>query len=96
MRSRYCAHATAQIQYIVDTWEASQRATLDVAAIRQWALSSTWLGLQILATEQGLPGDTDGRVEFVASFKNGDAPQLHRENSKFMAVDGRWYFFQEE
>lgn len=92
MRSRYCAHASGQIQYIVDTWEAQQRSQLDVEGIKQWALSSQWLGLQILVCKNGMAGDSEGTVEFVASFKSGGELQLHREVSTFIRRNERWYF----
>lgn len=92
MRSRYCAHACGQIQYIVDTWEQEQRRELDINAIAQWALNSQWLGLQVLSCHKGLAGDSDGTVEFVASFKSGGELQLHREKSTFICRDGRWFF----
>lgn len=92
MRSRYCAHTCGQIQYIVDTWEAQQRSQLDVEGIKQWALSSQWLGLQVLACKNGLAGDGEGTVEFVASFKSGGELQLHREVSTFIRRNERWYF----
>lgn len=92
MRSRYCAHTCGQIQYIVDTWEAQQRSQLDVEGIKQWALNSQWLGLQVLACKNGLAGDGEGTVEFVASFKSGGELQLHREVSTFIRRNERWYF----
>jgi len=92
MRSRYSAYATGNIDYLLNTWDESQRASLDVDAIRDWANRSQWLGLQILTCERGLAGDESGRVEFVASFKNSEGLQLHRENSQFVNRQGRWYF----
>lgn len=92
MRSRYCAHACGQVQYIVDTWEQEQRRELDIDAIAQWALNSQWLGLQILTCTKGLAGDSEGTVEFVASFKSAGELQLHREISKFVRHNERWYF----
>ena len=92
MRSRYCAHAIGQIQYIVDTWEREQRLQLDIAAIKTWALNSEWLGLQILTSNNGSVGDDTGEVEFAASFKSEGRVQLHRETSQFVCRDGRWYF----
>lgn len=92
MRSRYCAHATGHIDYIVATWESEQRAQLDINAIRQWALSSKWLGLQVLTTKLGGSTDSEGTVEFAASFIADGSPQLHREESQFVRCDGRWYF----
>ena len=92
MRSRYCAHATGQIQYIVDTWVLEQRLQLDIDAIKTWALSSEWLGLQILTSSNGSAGNDTGKVEFAASFKSEGRAQLHRETSQFVCRDGRWYF----
>ena len=92
MRSRYCAHATGQIQYIVDTWEQEQRLQLDIEAIKTWALNAEWLSLQILTISNGAEGDDTGKVEFAASYKSEVRVQLHCETSQFVCRAGCWYF----
>ncbi|RLQ23196.1 zinc chelation protein SecC [Seongchinamella sediminis] len=87
MRSRYCAFALGEADYLLATWHPRTRPSrvrLDPA--------QKWIGLSIKATEAGGEGDTAGVVEFVARFKTaGTGHRLH-ERSRFENIDGRWYY----
>ena len=95
MRARYTAFARHDIDYLEETLTPGTRDDFDRKAIAHWSKSSQWLGLEILSTEQGQPGDETGYVEFVAHFVNEGEQRAHRERSLFKFVDGRWYFFEE-
>lgn len=97
MRSRYTAFALGKIEHLVDTLAPETRHDFDRKAITNWSKHSQWLGLDILSTEQGAPGDETGYVEFVAHFVNDDEEYAHRERSlfRFDAQDERWYFLEE-
>lgn len=92
MRSRYCAHALLAIDYLWDTWSPEQRLRSSKADIRAWAESCDWLGLQILATEQGGADDSEGIVEFIALFRQQGQLQQHHEVSQFKKVLGQWLY----
>ena len=47
MRSRYCAYALGEIDYLVSTTLPAQQAGLDRQAIEQWSRQSQWLGLTV-------------------------------------------------
>jgi SEC-C motif-containing protein len=92
MRSRYTAYTRAQIDYVTETHDPSTRERHDAEQARAWAEGSEWLGLEILSTEAGGPGDDSGKVEFIARFRNDDGEQAHHELSTFTKRDGTWYF----
>lgn len=97
MRSRYTAFARGDIDYLFGTLAPEARHDFDRKAITHWSSQSQWLGLEILETERGGPGDESGYVEFVAHFNSEGERYAHRERSLFRhdAEDGRWYFLEE-
>lgn len=92
MRSRYTAHVVLAIDYLWDTWSPEQRLHSSKADIHQWAESCDWLGLQILATSQGLGSDQEGYVEFIALYRQQGQLQQHHEKSLFRKNLGKWLY----
>jgi len=90
MRSRYSAYVLAKIDYLQRTTLPAQQALLDLEAIRQWSLSSQWLGLEV---EQVSEAAERASVRFNVHWQdpNGTEHQ-HQECSAFVRLDGRWYF----
>jgi SEC-C motif-containing protein len=90
MRSRYTAYTLKCSNYLLSTWYPDTRPDqLDLASEDG---PVKWLGLDVLSHAAGQPGDQEGTVEFVARFKvNGRAQKLH-EISRFVSLDGRWYY----
>ena len=88
MRSRYSAYARQDDDYLLQTWHPDTRPKYkptddDV---------TTWTKLEIIRTEAGNEGDTQGVVEFIAHCDiKGTAAQLH-ETSQFMHDGERWYY----
>jgi SEC-C motif domain protein len=87
MRSRYTAYTLLREEYLLSTWHASTRP-------RQLNLSeepsSKWLGLEVKRHQQ--QDAEHATVEFVARYKvGGRAHRLH-ELSRFVRVDGRWFY----
>ena len=83
MRSRYTAHVLGDTEHLHRTWHPAHRpatVTLDPA--------TEWLGLEILATEDGRELDRSGTVEFEARYDGG----VLRERSRFERVDGVWVY----
>lgn len=87
MRSRYTAFTLNNEAYLRFSWH------IDTCPKNIHLHKETrWLGLSIKNTENGQENDEDGRVEFVARYKNnGKAVRLH-ENSRFTRVKGRWVY----
>jgi SEC-C motif domain protein len=97
MRARYSAFALGKIDFLLDSLAPESRYDFDRKAVTHWSSQSQWLGLDILSTELGQPGDDKGYVEFVAHFVMEGEPRAHRERSlfRFDQGDGRWYFLEE-
>ena len=91
MRSRYCAYTLKNIDYIVATTAPSQQALLDRALLQDWAETTQWTGLDIVAHQPAL-SKIHSAVEFKAFFASEQGIQAHHETSLFVKQDGRWYF----
>jgi SEC-C motif domain protein len=88
MRSRYCAYVLKLSPYLLATWHTSTRPpTLDIASDE-----TPWQELDILGCGEGMEGDSEGWVEFIARFHGG---QLH-ERSRFMKEAGQWFYLDGE
>jgi SEC-C motif-containing protein len=92
MRSRYTAFVRGAIDYLIDTHDASTRASVDRKSITQWSRETTWKGLEIVAAQRGGEDDDEGIVEFIARGITGGKPFAQRERSRFRRVDGVWYY----
>lgn len=91
MRSRYTAFTLSRTAYLLETWHPSTRpAALDLEPARRW------LGLRIVETDAGEPGDVRGTVEFVARSKVGGRAQRLHERSRFVFEDDRWLYVDGE
>ena len=87
MRSRYVAYTQGLEPYLLSTWHSTTRpAALN---LNEEPLSN-WIGLSIKRHES--QDDDHAIVEFVARYKiGGRAYRLH-ETSRFVRVDGRWFY----
>ena len=92
MRSRYSAYAVGAVDYLGETLHPGHRADWDRDATALWAAESTWLGLEIVATEAGGVDDQEGVVEFIARFTEKGQPRQHTERSRFRRHEGRWFY----
>lgn len=91
MRSRYTAQVLRDHDWLLATWHpATRRSRVDLEE------RVRWIGLEVLATQGGGPGDTSGTVEFVARYKlDGRAHRLH-ERSRFQRRNGGWLYLDGE
>ena len=91
MRSRYCAFALHNIDYIIATTVPAQQPLLNGNDLLQWSHETQWLGLTVL---QHLPnvGKIHAQVEFKAKFNTAEGLQYHCELSAFVQIAQRWYF----
>ena len=91
MRSRYSAFATGNVDYLVATHHPSKRRLDERASLAQTCLDTSWLGLEIVDTQQGSAADTEGVVEFIAKF-SGRQFGILQERSRFVKEGGRWFY----
>ena len=87
MRSRYTAFTLKNAVYLLSSWHSSTSPKeLDLE------ISPTWCNLEILATKEGSENDTQGIVEFKATYMGqGKSGTLH-EVSRFIHEEGRWFY----
>lgn len=88
MRARYSAYATANIDFLHDSLLPEARGDFDREGTKGWASGSEWRNLEIVSTEAG---DTEGTVEFIATFIQQGNEVRHHEISRFKKANGVWY-----
>jgi SEC-C motif-containing protein len=87
MRSRYTAYVLGDVDHVFRSWHPATRPDgLDELPPTQW------LGLEVLAVEDGGPADDHGIVEFRARYAGGAL----RERSRFTRRAGRWVYLDGE
>jgi SEC-C motif-containing protein len=96
MRSRYVAYVRRDVDYLVGTHDPATRRRGEREAVEQWMRIARWLGLEVLATSRGGPGDDVGEVEFRARYQAGGRMGAHHERSRFRRLDGRWVYVDGE
>ena len=89
MRSRYCAYAKKQIEYLMDTWDAQVRTDLIVSQVKEWADQAIFYKLEILNHSEE---KNKGTVEFKAHYKLDGEDHCHHEKSLFRKQKGQWYY----
>ena len=91
MRSRYSAYALGETEYLLATWHPSTRPKSLVLDPE-----TRWYRLDILSRTRGGMLDTEGIVEFRASYRhNGEAGAQH-EVSRFVREGKRWFYVDGE
>ncbi len=87
MRSRYSAFAVGDAAYLRRTWHPRTRPRdLDLDPDLRWRR------LDVLATTAGGPFDTDGTVEFRATYRGPDGAGSLHEVSRFAREGGTWLY----
>ncbi|MGB9493200.1 MAG: YchJ family metal-binding protein [Azonexus sp.] len=87
MRSRYSAYVLRLEPYLLATWHIGTRPQeLNLAE----EAATKWLGLEVRRHKQ--QDEAHATVEFVVRYRiAGRGHRLH-EHSRFLRVDGRWYY----
>jgi SEC-C motif-containing protein len=91
MRSRYTAYTVHSIDYIINT-SLDENERIDYKETKDWSENSKWLGLKIISTDQGGPADTEGTVEFEASFERDGLKDIHHETARFAKKGEKWMY----
>ena len=87
MRSRYSGYALGLVEHLRRTWDPATRPDpLDLDD------GITWRRLQIVDTARGGPEDTEGVVEFRASYLTQEGAGLLHERSRFRRDGDRWLY----
>jgi SEC-C motif-containing protein len=91
MRARYSAYAVSNFEYVWATWHPRTRPEQPVSGD-----GPTWVGLEILDTVAGQPGDEHGEVEFRARYREGRRTGTLHEQSRFAVRARRWFYVDGE
>jgi SEC-C motif-containing protein len=84
MRSRYCAFALGERDYLIETWHPDFRP-----ADLRLDPRLNWIGLEIIADEErGASATVEFEARLIAS---GEVSALH-ERSEFVLQQGRWLY----
>jgi SEC-C motif-containing protein len=87
MRSRFDAFQSGDAAWLrASCHPAIRPATVDLSD------QPTWRRLQIVDIQDGGPEDTEGVVEFRASYVDADGYGVLHERSRFLRVDGKWMY----
>ncbi|GHT85180.1 UPF0225 protein [Spirochaetia bacterium] len=94
MRSRYTAYVEHAVDYILETCiqNRDEKQNIDIKKTRAWSEGSRWLGLKIISVTKGGPADTEGTVEFEASYERNGLRDIHHEQAQFKKLDERWLY----
>ncbi len=92
MRSRYSAYAKGEVSFLIQSVHPRKRHSMEEKNIRAWSENSKWHGLEILSTEKGGLEETEGIVEFIAHYSQGENKVDHHEKAEFRKEDENWYF----
>ena len=87
MRARYSAFAVGDAVYLLETWHPSTRPaslSLDIEV--------RWFRLDILSKTSGGMLDTQGTVEFRASYRSPNGSGEQHELSRFGRMSRRWFY----
>ena len=90
MRSRYTAYAVQNRAYLLATWHPSTRPKSLV-----FDPAIEWLRLEILGRTGGGMLDSEGTVEFRATYRADGVRQDQLENSRFVR-DGKTWFYVDD
>ncbi len=96
MRSRYSAYAMKEIGYLQASLHPDHRTDFDEKTTRTWAEGSEWHKLEIVKTVGGGAEDSEGKVEFIATYTDKGIKREHHELSSFKKKDGLWYLVSGE
>ena len=90
MRSRYSAYVRQLADYLRLTWHPDTRPaelSLDEAPSQR----TQWLGLTV--NEHSVTGPDSAEVRFTARYRIGGGSAVRmNEHSRFLRIDGRWYY----
>jgi SEC-C motif domain protein len=87
MRSRYTAYATGQRGYLLASWHPSTRPASLVLDPEL-----RWVSLEIMGRTRGGMLDTEGTVEFRATYRSEGMLLRQEENSRFIREQKTWFY----
>jgi SEC-C motif-containing protein len=89
MRSRYSAYVLNNTNYIYKSWSQATRPSKK--SLKQGE-PMQWQSLEIIKTESGSALDTEGVVEFKATYVAAEKIETLHEVSRFIRENSRWVY----
>lgn len=87
MRSRFCAFAVPNGEYLMKTTLPEKRKLHNKEDLQEWGEINQWTKLEIVKIPDL------NHVEFKAYYTDEDGkPQVHHELSLFKKLNERWYY----
>jgi SEC-C motif-containing protein len=83
MRSRFTAFVRGDLDYIENTHAQEAQGDFDRSLAESRNSTVQWVGLEILETAGGGPGDDTGTVEFAARYKSDGGTGVHHDWCSF-------------
>lgn len=91
MRSRYCAYAFPNGDYLMETTLPSERKHHGKLEMEAWGKANQWVKLKIIAKP------STNKVEFKAYYIDSTGKEhVHQEISTFKKVQNRWFYVSGE
>lgn len=92
MRSRYCAFVKHNVDYLLRTQHQNLSGPNDRQEILETFQACQWLKLKVLSKSKGEKQDSEGEVEFLATYANEGQIFEHREKSHFKKMGPQWLY----
>lgn len=92
MRSRFSAFCRSNIDYLIASHHPSQRRPDDRMQLAETLNECEWLNLTIIDAPQVRPDQSQGIVEFTASYLRRGKKALLHERSNFIKEQGKWFY----
>ena len=96
MRSRFTAFTAGNIDYLLDTHHPSKHSPTERQQLAKTLEQYRWLSLEIVRSVQGDSHSTNGTVEFIARYTDGQRLEQLHERSSFIKENGRWFYLDGE
>ena len=92
MRSRFTALSLDHLDYLKSSLNPDEQVAFRVEEKKKGDIR--WTRLEILEAKKGGAFDKEGEVTFRAHFTQNSESKSHQEISRFLKVNGRWYYSQ--
>lgn len=92
MRSRFSAYATANAEYILQTYSDESQKQQNINDIADWAKNCRWVNLVIHTPKPQCLDEKNNVIEFSAFFIESKKLCVMREKSRFIKEANQWRY----
>jgi len=91
MRSRYTAYTQQNNDWLLATWDQSQRTPQLSAALQADSSQTQWLGLNVISHNHQKDSN-EAFVTFFARYRDNEHTSAIYERSRFLLREQDWYY----